>query len=593
MIEVNWAKDYEQEFICPKCEKGVLKFKGSNGSGNKYFRCDECERATNASCKLKAKKKFFDPNTNEIWFYGQKIDNFICPKCEEKSIVFIQIKQGKKQFMCKNCGRIVSDSINMSRNNLSRYGHREIPVIRFVFASARWDLRSIYSVKKQEKRYIVYFHYITQKWLRVLVKEYIYHLCKSDISISTIEKHMTVFKLFSRYLLEHGITSINEINRSLVIDFISYQSTSDVIRQRLRTLRDFFTVGNLYKWFEVDQDIIKGEDYPKWVRKNPDPISDIVREQIENNLHKLPEPIARMWIIAFFTAMRCNELALLKKDCLVQEGSNWKIVWHRKKGKDQHEVPVTRVIAKVVQEQQDYINNLWGSDWDYLFCHYQDISATIPNQPNIKPVKKIIPKNGTPLMKCIRCLIKAEDIKDENDKLAKFQSKLIRPTRLTQLFEQGHDLAVVSAWAGHKRLVTTSLHYTKVSCELIAKEAGHIQTALFNAEGKPLYYESMPKSFWENPTAHKLELPSDHINTPIYGYCGLPLEQRCYKFRACYNCPCFVATQDKLSQYKKVRDELRGKEANALANGHDVLVEQFGSQAEQLDKIISSLEGVS
>ena len=100
----------------------------------------------------------------------------------------------------------------------------------------------------------------------------------------------------------------------------------------------------------------------------------------------------------------------------------------------------------------------------------------------------------------------------------------------------------------------------------------------------------MPRSFWKNPQAHKLELGSNHINTPIYGYCGLPLDVGCDKFRACYTCANFVAAPEKLPEYIKTRDELRTKESNALANGQDVLVEQFGKQADQLDKIIASLQ---
>lgn len=125
---------------------------------------------------------------------------------------------------------------------------------------------------------------------------------------------------------------------------------------------------------------------------------------------------------------------------------------------------------------------------------------------------------------------------------------------------------------------------------MIQQEAGHIQKALFNADGKPLHYESMPKSFWENPRAHQLELTGDHINTPIYGFCGLPLDQNCDKFRACYTCNCFAATLEKLPLYIKTRDELRAKQSKAKLNGHDVLVEQFERQADQLDKIIISLQ---
>ena len=102
----------------------------------------------------------------------------------------------------------------------------------------------------------------------------------------------------------------------------------------------------------------------------------------------------------------------------------------------------------------------------------------------------------------------------------------------------------------------------------------------------------MPKSFWSNPKAHELELSATHINTPIYGYCSLELDRECQKFRTCYTCHLFVPKSEKLSLYVKQRDELRDKEKEALANGHDVLVEQFSRQADRLDRIIASVEGV-
>jgi hypothetical protein len=190
----------------------------------------------------------------------------------------------------------------------------------------------------------------------------------------------------------------------------------------------------------------------------------------------------------------------------------------------------------------------------------------------------------------IRSLITALNIRDENGQLAKFQSKILRPTRLTELFAKGHDLSVVSAWAGHKHFATTSTYYTEVSCELMDKEAGHIQRALVNSNGHRVPYESFPKSFWEHPTAHKLELTGTHINTPIYGYCGLPLDQDCHKFRACYTCQSFAATLEKLPHYIKTRDELRVKQTTATAAGQEVLVEQFGKQADRLDEIIAGLQ---
>ena len=450
------------------------------------------------------------------------------------------------------------------------------------------------SFGQQDSRIYANFQTLQLKWFKDLVKCYIYQLCKLNQSLGSIDKKLGGLRTFSRYLDSKGVKEVEEINRELILDFIAGEKTGiNGIRNRLSALRDFFLTGNLQSWFNIDQDMIKDEDYPKIPVGNPDPIPDSVREKIENNLAQLPPPIARMWMVIFFTAMRPSELALLKKDCLVQEGSHWKIVWQRRKIKDYHEVPITRVIAKVIQEQLEYIENLWGNDWDYLFCHYQGLSRIDPSHPKLQPVKKVIPRSDSPLQIAINCLIKALDIRDDNGELGKFSTRLVRPTRLTQLFEQGHDLAVVSTWAGHQTLATTSTYYTHISCELIEKETGHIQKALFNADGQPLQYESLPKSFWKNPRTHQLELSGDHINTPIYGYCGLPLEQRCDKFRACYTCHCFVAVPEKLSQYIKIRDELRVKESHAFANGQDVLVEQFGRQAEQLDKIIASLDGAA
>jgi integrase/transcription elongation factor Elf1 len=594
MIKIDWKQDYKQEFICPRCEKREVRFFGFIMTDKKRFKCDNCGRIILESCQSKSNKKIsIDPYGNS-WSRGQKMDNFVCPNCQDKNIYFLNFKKGKKWLQCKTCKKLTFDSIDITPATLARYSHREPAVKPFIFENDIWDLRAINSSSDKRRRlYIINFNNIKSEWFKPLVKLYVYHLCKLNARLASIDHQMTSLRFLSRYLVEKNITDINQINRSIILDFLSGQSSSRAVTHRVACLKDFFYVGTVQKWFDIDQDIIRNDDYPKYKCGNPDPISDVVREQIEKNLHKLPDFIARMWLISFFTAMRPSELAFLKKDCLVQEGANWKIVWERQKRKDQHEVPVTRTIAEVIQQQQEYINNLWGNDWNYLFCHYQDISKKSPTQLNIKPVKKVIPGTNSPLEICIRCLIKSENIRDENDKLAKFTPSLLRSTRLTELFEQGHDLNVVSAWAGHKHLATTSLHYTKVSCTLLEQEVGHIQKALFNANGKPLYYESMPKSFWENPRAHQIELSGDHINTPIYGFCGLPLDERCDKFRACYTCSCFVAQEEKLPQYIKIRSELRDKESRALSNGHDVLVEQFGIQAWQLEKIINSLESAT
>jgi integrase/transposase-like protein len=592
MIKINWKKDYQGDFICPSCNKSQLLL-GVLKRGKKQFQCATCNKKYQNSCRIYKNIKVEDPlNPGLEWYTNHKIQGFICPNCNDENIYLNQInRHNKKKFRCHTCKKYQCDSIILNNTNFTHYGDK-LPLVKlFNWQDDCWDLRAVNpSFDGHDiQRCNANFTEFELMWFKEKVKKYVYYLCKAEKSVKTILNILYVLRNFSRYLTTENISGFDEINRSLILDYLAKEQK--INQDKLGGLRKFFTTGTLKGWFSINQDIIRGSDYPKQYRGNPDPLSSTVREQIEQNLHLLPDPIARMWLIGYFSAMRPSELALLKRDCLVREGQHWKLVWHRKKTNDYHEIPISRTIAQVVQQQDEYIQSLWGNEWDYLFCNYHNQSSTDPSQPKLEAVRKILPShNSHPLLMGIRSLITALNIRDENGQLAKFQSKILRPTRLTELFAKGHDLSVVSAWAGHKHFATTSTYYTEVSCELMDKEAGHIQRALVNSNGHRVPYESFPKSFWEHPTAHKLELTGTHINTPIYGYCGLPLDQDCHKFRACYTCQSFAATLEKLPHYIKTRDELRVKQTTATAAGQEVLVEQFGKQADRLDEIIAGLQ---
>ena len=604
MVEIDWTRDYKYEFVCPSCDKLGLRLRGKDRNNQRRFGCPCCRKKTSQSCRLNLSDSFSQVN----WKQDYRVGEFICPHedCQSKKMFMGGwIRQHKKNFKCADCGRNTMDSCDLKSSIVSRLSKQRPGVKPFSFEEDKWDLRSILSSYSERTAfYCLYFDKIQPDWFKKLVKEYIYHLAKLDTPSSTIEENISSLRIFSRYLSEQKITGIEKIDRSLILDFMSWDKTTNNARGiRLGVLRKFFLTGTLRGWFEVDQDLIRDDDYPKRKLKTPDPISDCVREQIERNLHQLPDPFARMWLISFFAAMRPAELALLKKDCLVQEGGTWKILFDRPKNREeQRQIFITRTIAEVVQAQQAYIQELWGDEWDYMFCHYRGLSNQDPAQAKLEPLKRVLPESPSILSRVIRCLIKAEDIRDENGELAKFSHRLVRATRLSQLYNLGHDLTVVQRWAGHKRAVTTARYYTKISPEKFRREIGHIQQAFFNAEGKYVAYESLPKSFWENRKAHQLHPPDEYesllaeynmSNTPIYGYCSQPLDDHCDKFRACYSCRCFVATPEKLSQYIQLRDKLRERERESLKQGKAVLVEQFKVQADQLDKIIAGLEGAA
>jgi site-specific recombinase XerC len=360
----------------------------------------------------------------------------------------------------------------------------------------------------------------------------------------------------------------------------------------LSVLKKFFTTGNIHGWFSVSENLILPEDYPKYQRGTSNDIPSVVIEQIENNLHKLPDPIARMWIVGYFCAMRLSELQLCNLDCLKQDSrGEWAITFWRKKNKGWHTLPITRDVAKVIQQQQDYIRQQFGGSFNYLFCNYlgvpTKVSQTSLEQLNLTPQATI--SRSALLIRVINYLIAAENIRDENGELWHFKTHQIRDTRLTHLFETGHEFALVSKWAGHKKWEITQ-KYVHVKDHTLRNETVKIQAKLANIKGEAVSEDNLPETFQKTPNAHTLAVPGDHINTPIYGYCGLPLDEECLHWKACYTCPSFVARREQLPDYVRIRDELRAKQARAEQNGETARVDQFKQQADSLDAVIARFE---
>ena len=573
-----------KDFVCPKClTRGQMINVGKSGAGMQQFYCKNCQKKTTASCSLYERRKYRD---------------FVCPKCGELgSMVTIGVfterdKSKKKGFRCKQCNQITVESctLHKSVNLLRRLSPKSTKP--FNFDDDTWDTWALIELDDSPKSYGLNFSPVKIDFLKLLSKRYVLHCLKTGVSVGKLQYFLRVVSIFSDYLeMNYNIISIEEITREIILGFmaqISPNLSSETIRHHLSSLRGFFDTGNLLGWFNVSEHLIRTEDYPKAKRGNPHDIPTFVLNQIEENLHKLPDSIARMWLVGFFCAMRISELQLCKLDCLKQDSrGQWFIEFWRKKNKDTHRLPITRERAKIIQEQQEYIKQTFGDSFDYLFCHFYKAFNTadplkVYNQPMPKPVRSIV------LSESINALIKAEDIRDENGLLWKFVNHQLRDTSLTYLFETGHEMAVISKWAGHRHLRTTQ-KYVRVKDKTVREETFKIQAKMVNFRGEPVEMKALPKTLQENPQAHTLAY-DDHINTPIYGYCGLSLDQDCPHWKACYTCPSFVARREQLPDYIRVRDLLREKQARAAQKGQTAMVDQFKQQADSLEAIITSFE---
>ena len=532
--------------------------------------------------------------------------DFICPVCNSGKMIKNGTKGKKQRYKCSKCSKNILNyyPIDFIKPKLQKISQKsktsqiivqEIKIKPFNFEDDTWDIRALRPIAVNQKVIIIYFDNISHDWLKTIVKQYIKQSLLTNDAVSTaIQKAYNLRPFCFHIENQTNIQNIEQINRELILDFLNIfcqGKSSNYMQRILGILKDFFTQGNLHGWFKVPEHLIRDEDYPKWKKGKPKDIPSKVLEQIENNLHQLPDPIARMWMVGFFCAMRISELQLCPLDCLKQDSrGRWFITFYRRKNKDNHTLPVSRESAQIIQQQQEYIKQQFENSFDYLFCHYVGFSKDDVNQSNFIPVQKTV--DNDILSRCINCLIETENIKDDNEKLWHFTNRQLRDTRLTYLFETGHEFTVVSKWAGHKKYYTTQ-KYVHVKDHTLREETASIQAALLNIRGEPLNPKDLPETLQSNPNAHTLAIPNDHINTPIYGYCGLSLDQDCPHWKACYTCPSFVARRELLPDYIKVRDLLRDKQARAEEKGETALIDQFKQQADSLDTVIASFERVA
>jgi hypothetical protein len=77
------------------------------------------------------------------------------------------------------------------------------------------------------------------------------------------------------------------------------------------------------------------------------------------------------------------------------------------------------------------------------------------------------------------------------------------------------------------------------------------------------------------------------------GYCGLPLVQSCPHANSCLTCPMFLTTAEFLPQHRQHHQQTLQIISTAEARGQTRMVEMNRHVADNLEKIITSLEADS
>ena len=584
ILEVNWEKDYKGEYSCPNCPQGQITNYARQSSSPHKLRllCNMCKSETLLSREISAYIFRYLPDIEcpnplcvEIGHDGQK--GWIYKIADSKS-------------ECRFCG--ISFNFNSESPGSWMGRQKQDKLLPFNFDEDVWDLRHFYEKPRHQKLDI---REVKPQWYRVEVKKYLYFFLKlptfsSDLSI---RDSISTLKYFGCIIEKLNIHKSSDISREMVLAFkdTCMKNANATINRKLKELKDFF------EYLELDTShLIRERDKLKPIRNDPDWLDEVTRQAIHQHLSKIPAPIARHYLIQEYTATRPTDACNITFDCLVEENGKWYVRFSEGKkkrgrqGKENrpkyHQLPATREIRRIIEEQQYWIRETLGAEYSYLLCHFRGVNIrTYPNFPGIKSLPEPPNSNvdSNPMVRIIQMLIEREDIRDANDLKPHFVGKITRSSKLQEIRAE-HGMEVAQLYANHARSSTTFQHYAPPTREQIAAVDLPFQELLMNPSNKFLPWQSLPESLLKNPKAHELD-SEIAPRLVVYGHCILNPKTPCpvNLYPKCYGCGSFRPSTAKLPLYERQHqgEQLRLREA-----------EQAGAElaAEEAKAIISAMD---
>ncbi len=581
-LEVNWKQEYNDEYYCPHCEKSKIK--------GFYFvefaicqielRCNFCQKRTYLTCQLTAHIYNYLPE--------QECPNPLCNKLgHDGQKGWIYKKEGKKgNCQCYFCHIVFNP--NSTRPNSWVGIQRKDELLSFNFDNDTWNLRHFYKKPVQKS---LDFQGLNPQWYRFEIKKYLHYLLKSVwfSSDAVIRGKLVTFRQFGRIIYQQNLENKFDINRKTVIRFLDscQNNKSRTINGKLASLRDFFEWSNL----EVSY-LVRSRDFLKVSKNDADWLDEVTRQAIKNYLNKIPAPIARHYLVQEYIAARPGDVCQIAFDCLVEENGKWYVKFFQHKTKRWHKILASRKIRKVIEEQQQWIKDIFSEDNSFLFCHFRNInSASYPSFPHIKPLPEP-PKTDTqknPMVRIIRMLIEKENIRDANGQKPHFTGKILRSSRLQEVRTK-YGIEAARLYADHRESRTTLEHYAPPTREQVAEVDLPFQKLLMNPDNKFLPWQSLPESLLKNPLAHELDLEIAP-RLVVYGHCALDPKTPCpvNLFPKCYGCSSFRPSTGKLPLYERQYQGEQQRLAEAEKVGAELAQEEAKATIEAMDKWLPEL----
>ena len=493
---------------------------------------------------------------------------------------------GQHKYKCRFCKTVFNSKSTQPNAWVNIYAEKNLPLFRF--DENVWNLKHFYDNPRIKT---INFSTIEPFWFREEAKKYILYMLKSRrfSNVNSINSIVITLRQLGKILINSKIESKNTVNRDVVILFIDSCKGLEnrSINRKLAKLKE------LFDWLELETStLIRRRDCLKVSKNDADWLDEVARQGIKQHLDKIPAPIARQYLIQDYTAARPGDVCQMAFDCLTEENGKWYVKFAQGKVNRWHKILVSRKIRKIVEEQQEWIVQVIGEYYPYLFCHFRKIKkVSYPDFPNIQPLPhppKIEIKIN-PMVCIIRMLIEKENVLDANGQKPHFTGKITRSSRLQEVRVK-YGMEAAQLYADHKSSTTTFQHYAPPTREQIAEVDLPFQKLLLNPDNKFLPWQSLPESLFKNPKAHELDLEIAP-RLVVYGHCALNPKTPCpvNLFPKCYGCNSFRPSTGKLPLYERQYQGEQHRLTEAEQAGAELASEEAKATMEAMDKWLPEL----
>ena len=456
-----------------------------------------------------------------------------------------------------------------------------------------WNMRKLgVKLVKSARDHHLNFKFILQPWLRQATKSYIRY-CLAIQAGGTCHNKLKYLSYFSEFLNKLA-TEIRpeDINRSLIVEYLSYlasENLSNSYRQgSISALKEFLELSALEGWANVtEKNLIFSHDYPKSTKYLPKYIPSYIIEQLNQHLDALPPYIMRMVLILEETGRRISEVCCLSWDCIKRDSQgDWFLIHYQHKMKKQDSIPISKELAAVIQEQQEFVTSQWGQGFPYLF-------------PTPKPRGKGEPTSHNNFNYALKKLAYEKNIRDKSGKIYQFHSHQFRHTVGTRMINNGVPIHIVQRYLGHSSLEMT-LRYAHIHDQTLKAEFAKYQGKIVDITGKIVPSQSVIEEMasgsnlddideqWMKQNILAQALPN--------GLCSLPVIQGACPYGAnkCLSCTHFKTDIRYLDKHKEHLERTLhivewAQQNQGSKRAKDILQENLPVK-ENLECIITTLE---